>query len=289
MLASPPFSIPANPQATVNYAPALYKSLGYCIAPALLEPADITRARQSLDVMIGKLKEHQRPEALVEPHVLAEDWRFWLELCRRPTVIDAVQNCLQCDEVILLMSHLIVKPAGDGLVTYWHQDNTYWPSVSGTDVTTVWLALDDVDIDNAAMHVIPNTHAGFEALEMLDTADANLLNTRVEVTSEMESKAVACALKQGSASLHDSFIIHGSEANRSNRRRAGYTMRYADAATVSVDSSCHNKPVYYVRGNGSHCDADYIDIRPGKALPTNSGRAMRDGKNSKLNQPRSDT
>ena len=282
MLASPQFSIPANPQAAVNTDSQLYKSLGYCIAPDLVGPADIATARQSLDTMIAKLKEHQRPEALVEPHVLAEDWRFWLELCRRPTVIDAVQNCLQCDELILLMSHLIVKPAGDGLVTYWHQDNTYWPSVNGTDVTTVWLALDDVDVDNAAMYVIPNTHAGFEELEMLDTADPNLLNTRVEVTSEMENTAVPCALKQGSASLHDSFIIHGSEANRSNRRRAGYTMRYADAATVSVDSSKHNKPVYYVRGNGSHCDENYIDIRPGKDLPNQSGIEIRNEIESKL-------
>ena len=271
-------------QSSINHDTQLYKYLGYCIVPDLVDAQHIAAARQSLDSMIAKLKANQRPEALVEPHVLAEDWRFWLELCRTPSVIDAVQACLQCEEVILLMSHLIVKPAGDGLKTYWHQDNTYWPSVSGTDVTTVWLALDDVDIENAAMFVIPNTHAGFEELEMLDTTDANLLNTRVDVTTEMENTAVPCELKQGCASLHDSFIIHGSEANLSNRRRAGYTMRYADAATVSIDSSSHNKPVYYLRGNGSNLDKNYLDIRPGKGLPDQSGKDIRNEIESNLNR-----
>ena len=260
---------------SINHDPAQYLSLGYCIQPELVAADQITAARQSLDHMIENLEDGRRPEALVEPHVLADDWEFWLELCRNENVVDAVQNCMQCDEVVLLMSHLIVKPAGDGLKTHWHQDNTYWPSVDGTDVTTVWLALDDVDIENAAMYVIPNTHAGFEELEKIPTGGGDLLNVRVHVTEEMEAAAVPCELKQGSASLHDSFIIHGSEANTSNRRRAGYTMRYGNAATISVDVPAHNKPVYYLRGDGSNLKADYIDLRPGCKLPAESGSKQR--------------
>ena len=266
----------SNPTSTsINHDPAQYLELGYCIAPNLLGQEDIARARQSLDRMIAGLGAGERPEALVEPHVLAADWQLWLELCRSESVIDAVQNCMQCEEVVLLMSHLIVKPAGDGLKTHWHQDNTYWLSVDGTDVTTVWLALDDVDVENAAMFVIPNTHAGFEEMEKIPTGGGDLLNVRVAVTPEMEASAVPCELRQGDASLHDSFIIHGSEANLSQRRRAGYTMRYGNAATISVDVEAHNKPVYYLHGDGSHLQPGYIDLRPGHALPSNSGAEQR--------------
>lgn len=265
-----------RPSATsINHDPAQYLDLGYCIVPEIVGPDAIKQARSSLDQMIADLTADQRPEALVEPHVLATDWQQWLELCRTPTVIDAVQDCMQCDEVVLLMSHLIVKPAGDGLKTCWHQDNTYWPSVDGTDVTTVWLALDDVDVENAAMFVIPNTHAGFEEMEKIPTGGGDLLNVRVAVTAEMEASAVPCELRQGDASLHDSFIIHGSDANLSNRRRAGYTMRYGNAATIQVDIEAHNKPVYYLRGDGRHFKPGYIDLRPGCALPHESGAQQR--------------
>ncbi len=267
---------------SINHDPSLYLDLGYCIAPSLVDAETIQTARQSLDYMIDNLESHRRPEALVEPHVVAKDWEFWLALCRYPQVIDAVQNCLQCDEIILLMSHLIVKPAGDGLKTHWHQDNTYWPSVKGTDITTVWLALDDVDIENAAMYVIPKTHEGFEELDMIKTDGNDLLSVRVDVTDDMENSAVPCELKQGSASLHDSFIIHGSEANNSNRRRAGYTMRYGDAATVDVGIADHNKPVYYVRGDGTNLREGYIDIRPDKNLPATSGVEKRKNYTSKV-------
>jgi ectoine hydroxylase-related dioxygenase (phytanoyl-CoA dioxygenase family) len=70
----------------------------------------------------------------------------------------------------------------------------------------------------------------------------------------MESDAVLLEMKAGSLSTHDSYIIHGSEANHSDQRRAAYTMRYANAQTVTVDTENHWVPVYLLRGNG---DGDY--------------------------------
>ena len=69
----------------------------------------------------------------------------------------------------------------------------------------------------------------------------------------------------GSLSVHDSFVLHGSEANTSGRRRAAYTMRYANAKTVTVNTAEHWVPVYLVRGESDK--PDYIDIRSGKDLP----------------------
>ncbi len=65
-------------------------------------------------------------------------------------MLDAVEQVLGPD-LILIMSHLIVKRAGDGLPVAWHQDNTYWYSMQGTDVTTVRLAIDDTDQANGCM------------------------------------------------------------------------------------------------------------------------------------------
>lgn len=257
--------------AQFNTDPGRYSDLGYCVSRGVLTDGELSRYRRLLDELIAGLGEGKRPEFLVEPHVNASSWRDWLELCRHPKVLDIVRGIFDTDELLLLMSHLIVKPARDGKAVKWHQDNTYWPSVTGTDVTTVWLALDESREVNGCMKVIPNSHFGHEELETHETDGTSVLDKELHITPELEAKAVPITLLPGDISLHDSFIIHGSEANTSEFRRAGYTMRYADALTVQVDVSKHRKPVYYVSGSGKGWKEGYRDIRPGRPLPDDPG------------------
>ena len=251
-----------------------YSAEGFCLFRDVLNEANIAETRAELDIMIADLPERQvvykdgedkevdaRPEYLTEPH---PKHPFWLELCRHPCVLDAVGSVLGPD-LILIMSHLIVKRAEDGLPVAWHQDNTYWHSVQGTDVTTVWLAIDDTDRANGCMQVIPCTHEGYPEMDKISTGGDDLLGLTVKVTPEMEGAAVCLEMKAGSLSVHDSFVLHGSEANTSGRRRAAYTMRYANAKTVTVNTAEHWVPVYLVRGEANNTDC--IDIRPGRNLP----------------------
>ena len=57
-------------------------------------------------------------------------------------------------------------------------------------------------------------------------------------------------MKAGSLSIHDSYILHGSLANESEHRRAGYTIRYCSTDTAWVDIDQHPIPVFLVRGEG---------------------------------------
>ena len=41
-----------------------------------------------------------------------------------------------------------------------------------------------------------------------------------------EKKAVNLILKRGQISLHDVYLVHGSEANNSNKARRAITMRF---------------------------------------------------------------
>jgi ectoine hydroxylase-related dioxygenase (phytanoyl-CoA dioxygenase family) len=256
----------------INTDPKRFGEDGYCLFRDVLTAAEIEAIRAELDRAIAKLPEKltvykdgeqkevdARPEYMTEPHPKNA---FWLEVCRHPRVLDAVESVLGPD-LILLMSHLIVKQPGDGLPVAWHQDNTYWHSVDGTDVATVWLAIDDADVSNGCMQVIPCTHDGYPTMEKVSTGSNDLLGLTVDVTEEMTNSAVALEMKAGSLSIHDSYVVHGSDANTSDRRRAAYTMRYANANTVTVDVDQHWVPVYLVRGNGgAHADR-YVGARPG--------------------------
>ena len=158
---------------------------------------------------------------------------------------------------------MFIKRAHSPDVVPWHQDNTYWPSVHGTDVLTVWLAIDDATAANSAMKVIPGSHAGYRAMPETPSGDQHAMLTRkVEVTDQMQASAVTLEMSAGSASMHDSFLLHSSDANQTDQRRAGYTIRYCNPNTAWVNMDEHPIPVYLVRGQAAHKGQRYTDARP---------------------------
>ena len=149
----------------------------------------------------------------------------------------------------------------------WHQDNPFWYSLEGTDLVSVWLAIDDADAANGVMSVIPESHAGFSAMDRTETDGSDFLGLKVDLSEEMEGRAVCLEMTAGSMSIHDSFLVHGSEMNTSGRRRGAYTIRYANPLTLKIDFHRHWVPVFLVRGEGGPSEDRLIDIRPGRPLP----------------------
>ncbi len=129
------------------------------------------------------------------------------------------------DDVIGWGSHFFCKMPGDGKRVSWHQDSSYWP-LTPSKAVTVWLAIDDADIENACMRFIPGTHLlGHLTYQLSETDEANVLNQTVP-GAEAFGEPVDVELRAGEISIHSDLLLHGSEANGSNRRRCGLTLRY---------------------------------------------------------------
>lgn len=96
---------------------------------------------------------------------------------------------------------------------------------------------------------------------MIPSGDHQALHSKVAVTPEQEASAISLAMRAGSLSIHDSYILHSSAANQSERRRAGYTIRYCSTDTAWVDTDEHPIPVFLVRGEAGSRGADYVDLR----------------------------
>ena len=113
----------------------------------------------------------------------------------------------------------------------WHQDASYWP-LSPSKTVTVWLAIADADADagNGAMRVIPRSHVKAQLAYRRSTeAEHNVLAQTTLAAEEQGDPAVTIALRAGQVSLHTDWLIHGSEPNRSARRRCGLTLRFTSA------------------------------------------------------------
>ena len=217
-----------------------------------------------------------RPEAMDTPHFGDHrlfDWIFSDE------VLDLVEP-LVGPNIALFSTHFLAKPAGNGKRVPWHEDSFYWRNLmEPMHVCTLWLSIDPSLPENGCMNVIPSALHGYSEYADVDE-DANVFGTEVKwlrnvQTHEVEGatggpahlrlRAAKCELRPNEASLHDARLIHGSDANRSNLRRCGYTMRCIPASVLYREKD-HKWPhqIYLARGQG-HPDNRYAD--PTKDYP----------------------
>lgn len=132
------------------------------------------------------------------------------------------------EDVVAWGSHFFCKMPHDGKAVAWHQDASYWP-LSPSKAVTAWLAIDDADIENACMRFIAGSqHFGRLTYRPSDSSEHNVLNQTIE-NAEQYGTPVDDELKAGEISLHSDLLLHGSNANDSDRRRCGLTLRYCAA------------------------------------------------------------
>ena len=155
-------------------------------------------------------------------------------LCRTPAILDYVEDLLG-PNFFQWGGQFFLKEPNDGSVVPWHQDSQYWP-LSPAKSVTVWLALYDTDEENAAMKIVKKSHNQGMFTHITNKAINLVLDQEVSKDQIKEENIVSLNLKAGEISLHDDGLLHGSEANNSDRRRCGVTMRFAPVV-VKADLS----------------------------------------------------
>lgn len=172
-------------------------------------------------------KGNKQSDELDMPHL--QDARL-LEFLLSDEALDLVEPLIG-PNIGLWASHFICKDPHVGRLTPWHEDSAYWKGrVSAYDqMVTIWLAIDRSDRENGCMRVIPGTHTnGFSDYEAVDMKKSSFGH---QIKNLDDSQAVDFVLNPDECSLHDARIIHGADANTSDRRRTGYTMRYFSTET----------------------------------------------------------
>ena len=155
-------------------------------------------------------------------------------------IVRHVQDLLG-DNVIGWGSHFFCKmPHGTKRVA-WHQDASYWP-LTPSKTVTVWLAIDDADVGNGCMRFLAGSHKfGHLTYRKSRVDEHNVLDQTVK-DAEQYGTPIDVELQAGEMSLHSDLLLHGSEANESDRRRCGLTLRYC-AADVRAGMNWNEKGV----------------------------------------------
>jgi ectoine hydroxylase-related dioxygenase (phytanoyl-CoA dioxygenase family) len=200
----------------------------------------------------------------------------FLEVAQHPDILDMVEQLIGPD-IILWGCQAFCKPGGDGLEVPWHQDGQYWP-IRPLATCTAWIAIDDSTVDNGCLRVLPGSHRDRAVFEhYVDSRENLTLTNAIESRHMAGYDKVDIELAAGQMSLHDVYMVHGSNQNLSPNRRAGLAIRYmpgsshfdrellqpTDASGYLVDFS--TRPLWLLRGEDKtglnnfrigHADAD---------------------------------
>src|SRR5205085_391368 len=204
----------------------------------IFDEAEITEHRHYFD----RLLEQVRAEGGDSYSISTAHLKYGAvyDLLAHPRIVAVIRDLL-AENVIGWGSHYFCKLPGDGKRVSWHQDASYWP-LTPSKAVTVWLAIDDADIENACMRYIPGSHVlGHLTYTLSENDEANVLNQTVAGVEDL-GEPVNVELKAGEISIHSDLLLHGSEANESTRRRCGLTLRYCPA-DVRAGLGCNAKGV----------------------------------------------
>lgn len=205
---------------------ARYKQDGIVIPKVGLDATTVAELRTKLDSFLA---EQKITDADYVPDIIERD-PSWLRYGVMPEILDAVAQLIG-EDIIIWGSALFCKAGKGGKATPWHQDGHYWP-IHPLATVTAWIAIDDVNVENSCLRVIPGSHRDrVSYAHDVDNSDTIILNQVLKPEHLQSAPPRDIELSPGRFSIHDVYLIHGANPNNSGKRRAGMVFRYMPASS----------------------------------------------------------
>jgi len=209
---------------------------GYIVVPDLVSPDDLSRIVDDAQRFIaGDYPVSNLPD---NGDVLAVHFPHWVS----PVAMDMVQHngvigvlsqitgahLPQWDGATKCMqSMLFFKPPGlQGQA--WHQDERFIPT-RDRSLVGAWIAVDDANIDNGCLWVLPGSHRTGQLWPTRDHGKPELFDPTDESFGFDDEAAIPVEVSAGSVVFFNGYLLHRSLPNRSTRRRMALVNHYMNA------------------------------------------------------------
>ena len=163
-----------------------------------------------------------RVRRIKTPH---KHFPFFAELTRSPRITALLAQLIGGD-IRLHGSKLNMKSAGYGAPVEWHQDWAFYPHTND-DVLATGVYLDDCELENGPMCVVPGTHTGPVYDHHADGYFCGAMDP--ELAAVGYGKAVPLTGAAGAMTIHHARLVHGSALNTSAKPRRLLLHEYAAA------------------------------------------------------------
>jgi len=230
-----------------------YDRDGVVLLPKLLDGAGVEALREATERILAEEKEAAR-NYFKRLRMWERDPGF-RDLLFKSALGSAAAQLVQSDKINLLYDQLFVKEPGGNFETPWHNDHPYWP-VRGSQVVTLWIALDTVTLSNGGLEFVRGSHKqsrwyrpfttdlkgevvsayGKDDDEYEDMPDINANRDKFDI--------VSFDLQPGDAIAFHSLMLHGAPGNStSTTRRRGVSVRVAGGDVVYFDGPVWNHDI----------------------------------------------
>jgi len=122
------------------------------------------------------------------------------------------------------------KPPQSGVEVNYHQDHPFDPHTND-DIVVALLMLDDMTEDNGCLRVVPGSHKKRYSHYENDEFIGRIPSTDYERACE---DAVSITGKRGDLVLQHTWLVHGGDANRTERTRRMLICDYAAADAIAL-------------------------------------------------------
>jgi ectoine hydroxylase-related dioxygenase (phytanoyl-CoA dioxygenase family) len=132
---------------------------------------------------------------------------------------------------------LFIKEPGTAHPTPWHQDQPYWP-VKGWQITSVWIALDDIDRSNGAVEFVAGSHrwgVSYRPTPFRKGHEIKFTSSDLAEIPDIDADRAKYDIRwwtmaPGDCLVFHAMIVHGAPGNGTpGARRRGLSLRYTGA------------------------------------------------------------
>jgi ectoine hydroxylase-related dioxygenase (phytanoyl-CoA dioxygenase family) len=172
----------------------------------------VTESNDVYDLDAGHAPHSPRLTRIKIPH--KRDPFFW-EVLRHSAMTEVLCDLLGPD-TNLLTSKLNTKAPGGGRAVEWHQDWAFYPHTND-HLLAFGLMLEDVNLANGPLMVIPGSHKGPVLNHHMNGVFAGAIDPDDPLFDRR--RAVTLTGRAGSMTVHHVRTLHGSGPNVSDRAR----------------------------------------------------------------------
>ena len=125
-----------------------------------------------------------------------------------------------------------MKGSGQGAKFAWHQDGAY-VGFEHRPYVTVWIALDDANLDNGCLYILPRNLENENYLEPHEWQDdSNELNGYSGT-----ERGLPLICKAGTVVAFSSLTLHSSGTNNTRHPRRAYVTQYSDGPIIDPNTN----------------------------------------------------
>jgi ectoine hydroxylase-related dioxygenase (phytanoyl-CoA dioxygenase family) len=220
---------------------------GYVKVGKVLQDDEIEQLREQYDLEFEKARDNNAyrnlatndggsadekeaaPQQMLQIMQMCERNIHFRQLLFNQRILDMAEDLIG-PNIQLFHDQALFKPAGHGGAVFWHQDNAYW-KCNPANLISCWLTLDDVDVHNGAMQVIPGSH--LTPIRHESSQDTNAL---LDLKDVDPSQATVNDLPAGGCMFHHCQTLHYTAPNETENQRRAFAIHMMPPGTRRADN-----------------------------------------------------